>query len=272
MTMSIPEEAVVSLYQVLGVEFPEEYQFELPPFTIGPLRTQKLAYNCEKAKSDFYDRYRDGLRDAWTIERKPLKVTVFDIPRIREANFGTPVDRIVRSDGDLQAWPSAVDGYFSLLNTVLFEQFQDEIVSVQSALLALGAPFFDPRPLQMLSGVMKTHRVAVFLNLGADKGGFVAPGGTGPLLINLGGMNNRVPGLLNELKDSYGFEHFDDSPMHQSIKVFADFVARARRHQIDGRLSEALLHYVIALELIFGERQATYRQPTLCALREERKQ
>jgi hypothetical protein len=178
---------------------------------------------------------------AWTIERKPLRVTVFDIPRIREAIFGEPIDRIVRSDWDLQAWASIVDGYFSLQNTVLFEQFQAEIVSAQSALLALGAPFFDPRPLQMLSGVMKTHRVAVFLNLGADRGGFVAPGGTGPLLINLGGINNRVPGLLKDLRESYGFEHFDDSPLHQSTRVFADFVARARRHEIDSRLSEALL-------------------------------
>ena len=44
--------------------------------------------------------------------------------------------------------------------------------------------------------------------------------------------------------------------MHRSIKLFADFVARARRHEIDGRLDEAFLHFVIALELIFGERQA----------------
>src|ERR1043166_5582176 len=108
----------------------------------------------------------------------------------------------------------------------------------------------------MLSGVFRAHRVAVFLNLGAHKEGFVAPGGTGPLLINMAGLNKRIPNVLKELKDTYAFENFDDSPLHKSIRVFADFVARGRRHEIDGRLSEAWLHYVIALELIFGERQA----------------
>jgi hypothetical protein len=88
------------------------------------LRAQKLAYNCEKAKSDFYARYRDSMAHAWTIKRRPLKVIVFDIPRIREAIFDTSIDRIVHSQWDLQAWGLIVDGYFSLQNTALFEQFQ----------------------------------------------------------------------------------------------------------------------------------------------------
>ena len=78
----------------------------------------------------------------------------------------------------------------------------------------------------------------------------------GPLLIDFASIHERVPGLLKELKKSYGFERFDESPLHRSIKLFADFVARGRRHEIDSRPNEALLHYVIALELIFGERQA----------------
>jgi hypothetical protein len=199
-------DAEVSLYHLLGVEFPEQYKFEIPPFMIGPLRTQKLAYNCEKAESDFYARYRDKLANAWTVERRPLGVTVLDIPRIRKAIFGSAIHRLTRSDWELQAWQSIVDGYFSLQNNSLFELFQTELVSVQSALLTLGAPFFDPRPLQMLSGVFRAHRVAVFLNLGEEKAGFVAPGGTGPLLINLGGMNERIPSVVKDLKESYAFE------------------------------------------------------------------
>ncbi len=127
---------------------------------------------------------------------------------------------------------------------------------MQSALLTLGSPFVDPRPLQLLSSVIKTHRVAIFLNIGTEKEGFVAPGGMRPLVVELGGINERVPTLIQELKQSYAFEGFDDSPLHRSIKLFADFVARGRRHEIDNHLSEALLHYVIALELIFGDRQA----------------
>jgi hypothetical protein len=177
-------------------------------------------------------------------------------PPLRELIFGSSLDRFTRQEWELQAWESIVVGYFSLQNTVLFEQFQNELISAQSSLLALGAPFFDTRSLYMLSGLIKTHRVAVFLNLGTDKGGFVAPGGMGPLSIDFAGAHERVPALLAELKKSYGFERFDESPLHRSIKLFADFVARGRRHEIDSRPNEALLHYVIALELVFGERQA----------------
>lgn len=249
----------VTLYHILAAQFPAQYRFEIPPFIIGPLRARKLEYNCEKAVSDFYARYHEGLANAWAIEREPKKTRVLDIPQIRGAIFGSSMDAVILQQWEFQAWASIVDGYFSLHNTVLFEQFLDELVSAQSVLLAAGSPFFDTRSLYMLSGVVKTHRVAVFLNLGAGKGGFVAPSGTGPLMIDFARIHERVPGLLKELKNSYGFERFDESPLHRSIKLFADFVARGRRHEIDSRPNEALLHYVIALELIFGERQAIQR-------------
>jgi hypothetical protein len=161
-----------------------------------------------------------------------------------------------RPPWETYALDAIVIWYFSLHNRVLFEQFLDELVSAQSVLVALGAPFFDTRSLSMLSGVIKTHRVAIFLNMGARKQGFVAPGGMGPLLVDIAGIHERVPRVLKELRESYGVERLDDSPLHRSIKLFADFVARARRHEIDDHINEALLHYVIALELIFGEKQA----------------
>ena len=249
-------DADATLYYILAVRFPEQYKFDIPPFTIGPLRSHKLAYNCEKARSDFHSRYRERLLNAWAIEREPRNVRVLDIPRIRASIFGSRIDNISREHWELQAWESIVNDYFSLLNAVLFDHFEAELVSAQSFLLAAGAPFFDTRSLYMLSSVIQTHKVAVFLNLGAGKTGFVAPGGVGPLLIDVAGIHERVPNLLNELRKSYGFERFDESPLHRSIKLFADFVARGRRHEVDSHPNEALLHYVIALELIFGERQA----------------
>jgi len=66
--LGLVSDADVSLYYILAVQFPEQYQFSIPPFTIGPLRVQKREYNCKKAKSDFYDRYRDIMANAWTID------------------------------------------------------------------------------------------------------------------------------------------------------------------------------------------------------------
>lgn len=249
-------DADVSLYHILRMDFPEKWRVDIPPFTIGPLRGEKIKYNSDKAGSDFFTRYKDELANSWAIEREPMPTRVFDFPLIQEEVITGLTAIRARQPWETPALGALVDWYFSLYNRVLFENFLSELVSVQSIPLALGAPFFDMRSLQMLSGVIKTHRVAMFLNIGSSRKGFVAPSGTGPLMVDLAGIHERVPLILKELKERYGVDRFDDSPLHRSIKLFADFVARARRHEIDDHINEALLHYVIALELIFGERQA----------------
>jgi hypothetical protein len=122
----------------------------------------------------------------------------------------------------------------------------------------LGAPYFDARP---LSSFIKSQQIVVFLNLGQDKEGFVAPAGTGPQFgtLELANAHERIPKAVRELQETYQFEQFDDSPLHKSIRIYAEFVARAIRHDIDGRSNEALLHFVIALELVFGEAQSIQR-------------
>jgi hypothetical protein len=123
-------------------------------------------------------------------------------------------------------------------------------------LLALGAAYFDP---QTVRSIFRNQQVAVFLNLGAARTGYVAPAGVGFIHIDLANIHVRVPQLLDELKKQYRFEQFDASPLHRSIKLFASFVARARRHQLSGHIDEALLHFIIALELIFGVREGIQR-------------
>jgi len=251
-------DADVSLYYTLAAEFPEYHRFEMPPFRVGPLRADKLRYNCEKAASDYYSRYENVIGHAWAIERAPRTVRVFDVPLIRKSIFQNPANTSSREAWELRAWESIVEGYFSLQNSVLFDAFWTELTSVQTPLVALGAPFFDPRP---LGSFISSHQIAVFLNLGSERAGFVSPAGSGPGLmsVDLANAHERIPNAVRELEQSYKFQFFDDSPLHRSIRVFTEFVARALRHEIDGRANEALLHFVIALELVFGEQQAIQR-------------
>jgi hypothetical protein len=87
------------------------------------------------------------MKGAWTIERAPQKVWVLDIAGIRSAIFGNSANVLSRESWECEAWESIVNGYFSLQNEVLFDGFWTELISAQTPLLALGAPFFDPRPL-----------------------------------------------------------------------------------------------------------------------------
>jgi hypothetical protein len=112
-------DADVSLYYILFAGFPEEHNFELPPFRLGPLRTEKLMYSCEKAESDYYSRYREMMQKAWAVQREPLKVRVFDIPPIRATIFDGPLGTATRQAWEFRAWESIVNNYFSLQNRVL---------------------------------------------------------------------------------------------------------------------------------------------------------
>jgi hypothetical protein len=246
-------DANLSLYYMSNVQLPAFYTYEIPPFRLGPLRSDKLKWNCEKAGSDFFDRYRSRIGGKWTIERHPKKVPVIDIPKLREAIFG----RLVAShDWKPDAWESLVTAYFSQQNRAQFLSMWDELLEAQDALVTMGAPYLDPRPFTSAFGGMQ---VAVFLRVGSGTDGFVAPASPGLIGLDLANAHERVPKALGELRDRYGFEAFDASPLHGTLRLFASFVSRARRHEIDGRASDALLHYVIALELVFGELQNIQR-------------
>ncbi|HVR55651.1 MAG TPA: hypothetical protein VMT72_02340 [Pseudolabrys sp.] len=250
-------DADVTLYYVITPAFPDFYKFEIPPFRLGRLRSDKLKYRSDKAGSDYYGRYSEFFREAWAIEREPKKVRVIDSMRFRDLIFGGPLLGHERDGWEYRAWDALTNGYFSILNRVLFNDFWAELISAQDALLALGATYFDPQAIR--SSIFQNQQVAVFLNLGTPQGGYVAPAGTGLPNIDLANTHVKIPQLLGELRDQYGFQQFDASPLHSTIKLFASFLARARRHQLSGLVDEALVHFVIALELIFGVREGIQR-------------
>jgi hypothetical protein len=88
-----------------------------------------------------------------------------------------------RDGWEYRAWDALTNGYFSILNRVLFNDFWTELISAQDALLALGAAYFDPQAIR--SSIFQNQQVAVFLNLGTSQGGHVAPAGTGIPNIDL---------------------------------------------------------------------------------------
>ena len=83
-------DADATLYFIISSAFPDVYQFGIPPFRLGRLRSDKIKYRSNKAGSDFYERYRDELRDAWAVEREPKTVRVLDLMSFRYRIFDGP--------------------------------------------------------------------------------------------------------------------------------------------------------------------------------------
>lgn len=92
----------------------------------------------------------------------------------------------------------------------------DELLEAQDALVTMGAPYLDPQPFTSAFGGMQ---VAVFLRVGSGTDGFVAPASPGFIGLDLANAHERVPKARGELRDRYGFEAFDASPLHGTLRL-----------------------------------------------------
>ncbi len=95
--------------------------------------------------------------------------------------------------------------------------------------------------------------VTIFSRKETPKIGFVVPRGVGGLVVEWANIHKRIPDAVQNLEENYEFSGFTDAPLDQLIRHFAKFCTKARFHLLQGREGESLLHYVIALEIIFGE-------------------
>jgi hypothetical protein len=247
--------ADVSLYLVFPLSLSPEFAVTIPPFYVGPTRGEKLKYRCEKAGSDYYARYSKVLNGSSSIERAPKSVTILDVDYVQTDLFAD----VFKMDAQALLPPltTILDGYFGFLNGRFFEDLLPEFVARQDVTVSLGAPYVDPGP---LIGVIGYQQIAIFMNYG--KYGFVAPRGPGIVHVDWANAHVRIPEALHELEESFGFRGTEDAPFYKTLQLYCSFVARAKRHSIAGRLDEALLHAVIAMELVFAEREALQRSVT----------
>lgn len=71
--------------------------------------------------------------------------------------------------------------------------------------------------------------------------------------------DRRIPEVARHLKDRFAFDALGSHEFAKSVRTFCRFVTRSRMHEAHGRLDEAFLHDVIALDLLFGTRQELTR-------------
>ncbi len=125
---------------------------------------------------------------------------------------------LYRDDGTRKFWNRLITAYFFFLSAACFEDFWAQFLEEQELQVALGAPFIGERELRFFPG---TNSISIYLNIG-KAWGFVAPHGTSQFVVEMAGMDKRIPKTLRDLKNDYDFEQFDSSELHQTIKTFAN--------------------------------------------------
>jgi hypothetical protein len=239
----------VELFQtyVLPIPPPPNYHFRFGSFTVGKVRIEDLNSRSRRALSDFHELYGDRLRGRLAIERDPVTIQVLDCWNLAE---------VLASSAKAQRKPNLeyliVDSYYNSVANELFAGFWALLEQQQEATVAIGSGYLGSEQLRILPGC---QAVTIFLRTEVKRGGWVAPNAAG-LIIDLAQTNKTIPEAERKLKE-YRVGGFSISGLHSTFEIFARFIARARKHEMADRLDEAFLHFVIALDLLLGEKDAS---------------
>jgi len=222
--------------------------FQFGPYSFGELDMAKMRRLCKTAKSDYYDRYEHNLMHRWAIQREFPEVNLINWWPYREQRL--PAFSIIQPLGNL--YNELAENYFDQMNLALFERFFSGILEEQLLTISVGDTYLDERALEMLP---ITDKVAIFQNTDGKNGnGFVKPLTTpGYYMMDLKAVDTHLPQTIERLKKEFNLAGLTDIPIHQTVRTFARFVAKAKKYKWDDSLDDAFVHFIIALDLIFGK-------------------
>ncbi len=236
-------EADLVQYLVLGFPFHPDVAFAAGPFRLGELNLERFRYQCGRAGSDFAMRYANDLnKSRLTLTREPMQVAVLPWPEFEDFKNDRP--KIY----------ALIEEYYHTISELLYPLFIEELAKVQEITKGLGGGCFDP---EMFIREFGRWHISVFLKMGKKKMGWVDSNKTGDLTINFGGASKAVPSTIRMLAEHFGIDDPHIDKIHPVLRSFFHFLAIARDHHANERMSEAFLHLVIALDLVFGEKDKT---------------
>ncbi len=240
----------LSQYQVYKVPAPADYQYRMGKFYIGRLRSEKLRYRCRRACSDYYELYGAALEGKYSVEREFKPVRALDwISFIKDVVRGAKIT-------DADCFQAAVLCYYESLAEVLFENMLEELVEEQNLPAALDGPvMFEERGRfsEAEKNIIGFVRISVFWRR-TNGAGYVVPiRASANIIFDLCAAHIRIPAILKEVEEQYQLASLGHTALHETIRVYARFMVKARMRAFNKQVDDAFLHYVICLDLLFGK-------------------
>jgi hypothetical protein len=233
--------ADVSQFLILRIPpFPGSIPYEVGRFRIGRLDRNKLLYGAQRTKCDFFKRYKDAFENRDAVEGSFIKTRVVDWWALQQSH--------IRSWG--QVVPAWVDSYYDLLTYWLHGAFLTELWNTQLPYVAAGAPIarFDRTNTVLMEAFVCIHQ-----HIGADDTGYFCPFHLG-YAIDHSQADVRVPATRKTVEELYGFHGWEQTKLHDRIRLFCHSLVRAKIFESDEDPELAFLHYVMALDRLLGVR------------------
>lgn len=224
--------------------YPGFKNFRMGMFAVGELNTWSLRKHSRNAGSDFFDRYEETLGGKFALEHHAIAVKVVNL----KALLG---DYWLETAGSftIRMWNRSVEAFFGGLAEAYFDGFWESLLEAQHLLIACGAPHLDERNVRDMP---LSQRISIFFDID-QSWGHVYPGSSRSMAIDFASGDRRIPATMLKLRDEFGIDAC--GKLVAPLKNYVLFSSKAKRYSNDGLTNESFLHYVIALELLFGERQ-----------------
>ena len=229
-------------YVILGVPAHENFYLEAGPFRVGEVDWNKIQYQCEKAGSDAGKRWGSDLKKPrLSICRDFRKVPVIPWHVLDQSDVIHPKE-----------CQQLVNEYYRGLSTLYHPQFLEEFVKVQEITTALGGAWFDS---DLIIRHFGRWMISIYLNVGGSNRGWVYGNRSAASELDFGGSNRAVGDTNSVLRRHFSIPNPNIDSVHPNLRNYLHFLAVARQHRSEGRISEGFLHLVIALDLVFGEKE-----------------
>lgn len=231
------------LNQFVYYNFPNFNQSRLQfgDFTFGSLNCIRLSMLCKKIKTDYYEKYHSNSEQLLSIERKFFTIPILNV-------FNIVYEFKCKYTVDVN---ESYYAYFEELSKYYFEDFEYKFLEQQNLKHFILDEYIDYNDLKILS----PSTISIFLNISELKNGWIIPN-SGRLNLNLPHNESKYPILKDELKRKYTYTGNKGTELHYTIDKYLSFCSKAKKYFENNQMSEALLHYIIALDLIFGEEKS----------------
>jgi hypothetical protein len=217
------------------------YNLRVSKFQVSTFEHDKFERYCQKFKTDFYELHGKNLKGNLAIKKTFETIIVLNLPVV--TNFG------IENNSDLK---EAFWFYFEELSRYYSNEFKYEFVKSQNLMTLYGLGFFD------IHEMLKLHplEITIFLNMGdSRKEGCIIPIISQPH-IEFGKSDEKNELLKKSLLTNFGKNILSDIEKNSTVNKFLEFCTKAKRHILHNRISDGFLHYVIAMDLLFGEKDS----------------
>ena len=216
---------------------------EVKGFFFGKCRAEKIRYDINYIGSDYGENYYRSLKDKLCIEKKKMPGKCID-----KYSLG-----LIIGLEDIDSAYNAIQKYYNVFCDAYWDEFKKELVNVQHMQIAYSGLFIHE---DLVSSVPGSIKLTILSNMNeVRRNGWCCPNQTSKS-IDLCKIDERIPQVEAELKSKYDFDDYTNSKHSSLLNNYVLYVSKAKRHGFQEDWNEAFIHYIIAFELVFGDRES----------------